>query len=808
MKIKRAIVLCIALIMMLALSGCGVPASALTGLRSALQARMDANIAIADQLYASGLIPQESRDSLVAGIQEECNGLIKDLKLDTDSSASAASLKEMAKAIVGWNYVIAVPPLKQSDIKEEYLTNYIADVESGYASYFPILNDTKKDDIVPIQIVSPTSTDLVDRLGYTVYVLNENADLEAVSKNLKNVDLTKKDTYAWLNTYFHAVKDKNGKEVRLIDTSKKENQIIGASSGSSLAQEQFDSNGKTTNKHKAVVKVGKKGSGGVSGGVNEPGIDLSVLQNDEYTIAIRFIEFNKKAFDVINSKIGLSDEAYLIVPGNNAAYLMQYPVGYVSGYEVNGTNYEAKIEKSKLVVNIKTGDIGKVSGDTNDLSAKMTSKIDQYYTLVLDQPGTSSFTVYGETGIGTGSDCWNLEYGEPATKVSIPRIVLIDYLEASFSPGVVDNTNMVCYGRKIRLDITTAFSGSIANSRPAIGWYCNFNGVNPEDKSDANWIYLDDICDIKCMDYPTNASSSISQGTKPYIKYLPGTGIETVATEQDENDLISKIENDTGYNPEKLSELEFIIRDSIECSAEFPGAQLNPNDMDNKPQSSGTSNTDIFSSYASDRPLFYAMALRKNFSESGLIKYITSENSIDSTTWWNSWLKEHAYSYNIPTEATLEYFKNNYSFELNEAGIININLETIAKIQKEYSEADKLSTTHNIRSFFKLLGYALICYGLLMLLCWTADVSVDLGFNLLEKITFGKFIAVSSEEEIPKTSSLPVSYVGFGTVLMSSLKIIALGIVLVFVDFVQITIIMIDYIGRIATFFSNIIGGK
>ena len=797
------------LAMTLMLTGCDIPASALTGFSSAIQARMDANIAIADQLYSSGLISQESRDSLVEGIQKECDGLMHDLNLDSSDNASTSALKSVAKSIVGWHWVdpkTKGEDVKESDIEDEYLSNWI-DANSGYSSYFPILEDGKGD-IKPIQVVSPTSTDLVDRLGYTVYVLNGNADLEAVSKNLKNVDLTKKETYAWLNTYFHAVKDKNGKEIRLIDTSKKENQIIGASSGSSLVLEQFDSSGKSTNKHKVVSQVASNGTGGMTSGVNEPGIDLSILQNDEYTIAMRFVEFNQKAFDTINAKLGLGDEAYLIVPGNNAAYLMQYPVGYVSGYEVNGTNYEAKIKKSKLVVNIKTGDIGKVSGDANDLSAKMTSKIDQYYTLVLDQPGTSSFTVYGETGIGTVEDCWNLEYGEPLTKVSIPRIVLIDYLEASFSPGVVSNTNMTCYGRKIRLSVGTAFSGSISNSRPAIGWYCDFNGANPTDPSDSRWVYLDDICDIKCMDYPTNAGSSISLGSKPYIKHLPGTGIETIASEQDENDLISKIEGDSEYSLEKLSDLEFIIRNSIECSAEFPGAQLNPNDEDKKPESSGSSDTNTFASYASDRPLFYAFAFRKNFSESGLIKYITSEASIDSTTWWNSWLKEHAYSYNIPTEATLEYFKNNYSYELNDAGIININLETIAKIQKEFDNADKLSTTHNIRSFFKLLGYALICYSFLMMLCWTVDISVDLGFNLLEKLTFGRFIAVNSEEEIPKTSDLPTSYVGFNTVLMSSLKIASLGIILVFIDFVQITVLLIDLVGKIATFFSNIIGGK
>ena len=248
--------------------------------------------------------------------------------------------------------------------------------------------------------------------------------------------------------------------------------------------------------------------------------------------------------------------------------------------------------------------------------------------------------------------------------------------------------------------------------------------------------------------------------------------------------------------------------DHIDCTAEFPGTPLNTLDLDVSPvDSSGNPIHTVYADYASDRPLFYAMVVARGLGENGLVSYITSDADKASTSWWNKWLEDHGFSYRIDSDATLEFLKDNYAFELNEAGIVVIDLETVSKIQQEFKEQEKLDTSHTIRTWFKIIGFVLVGYATLMMLTWALDTNVDMGINSLEKITFGKYVAVADDKEIPQTGDLKVHYVGFQGICVAAFVIASVGILLVLVDIVSIVLALIHSIGRLASYISTLISG-
>lgn len=96
------------------------------------------------------------------------------------------------------------------------------------------------------------------------------------------------------------------------------------------------------------------------------------------------------------------------------------------------------------------------------------------------------------------------------------------------------------------------------------------------------------------------------------------------------------------------------------------------------------------------------------------------------------------------------------------------------------------------------------------MLAWVVDTNVDLGFNMLERITLGKLVAVASEKEIPhiaKEENGP-KYVGLSSITMIAIGSICLGITVIMVDIIQIIILIIKAVGNFARGVVGALGGK
>ena len=246
---------------------------------------------------------------------------------------------------------------------------------------------------------------------------------------------------------------------------------------------------------------------------------------------------------------------------------------------------------------------------------------------------------------------------------------------------------------------------------------------------------------------------------------------------------------------DKLENLTELTVDKIKCTLEFPGTNA---------ESATTKycigEVDTIDLYNNDKPLFYAVTTCKSFGESGLVKWIADTSDTNSFSWWAKWLSNHGYEYakKFAEQVISEYLHKNYTYELSEVGVVVINLETVNKIQHEMDIEDSQKTSALIRTVFKILGYLITSYGFLLLMCWAVDVNADLGFNLLEKASFKHMIAVSDASEIPRSKDESVKYIDFQGILVTALIMIAVGLLLIFLDIVEIVVALIKTFGNIA----------
>lgn len=807
-QIKKVAMLILAICMPLLLSGCGidVPLDAIDNLYNSLNNRVAANQNIATELYRAGLMTEANYNT----IQERINKTYKDLvaKLNsTDDNEVMDGFKILMPAVVDWRLV----PNRGLDCSEghtgsdcceeqansSFILNCIYSQQAGELSKLARL-DNSNATISPIELVDPNSADqIMETMNYPIYVLNEGVSLDDVKAFLDQYSTANSFTDEFFqksDNYFHELKDKDGNTVTLLDPTKEENQLIAISKSEKEAfadivndDDKVVSPAKLDNRWDLAHNYSRS---------NVPGIDMVITQHQSFDVmVVRFREFNTAAYEKIRNTLGLGEQKYMVTATENGGrvYLLQYPVGYISGFELSadGQSFTSTIAKSNLEINIKTEKIYKVTGDSvnvtdvDALKARET-EVDlnnAYISLSGGSPDTSSFEIYGETGVGdVDSGAWNLTFGGQDQVASIPRIVLRDYLEASYTPGVTVGSGgttdkFAVYGRKIRI---LKFEAPI---NTIMAQLCEADGtVNPQSTS----FYVSDFADYEAL------AGTVTDPHPPYVKYIPSSTAEGVSTEDDETNLIDSLDSSTDYSTSKIETLQFIARDSIKCTLEFPGQVIGRGDYN----------------LSDSKPMFYALIVRKNYQESGLINWIVSEADTNSTSWWNAWLRDHQFTYQIGSDELLAYLKDNYSFELGQAGYVLLNLDTLSKLQEELDVEAELEQTHAMRTFFKVLGYSLIGYAFVLMMCWVADTSVDLGLNLTQKVTFGRLVAVAGDEELKGTAeNNHVSYIGFQAMVFSCLKIIFIGLLLIFVDIVSMVAFLSRTLGQIAVSIGDLIGG-
>lgn len=801
--IKRFMIIATVMVCTLPLSGCeglSIPVTARDNLYSALNLRVTANINIANELYKAGLINQTTLENVTNSMNTIYNNIVDKLNSD-DANTAADGLMALVAGVVDWR---EVPPTGihgpngehtgvdccYPQINANFILDCVASQARGELKKAAFV-DTVDGTIQPIELIDPSAaTEIQKAMNYPIYVLNPEASLDEVYAFLNKYATENSVTdefFQHSSKYFHELKDADGNTVTLLDPEDEESQIVTTSKSPGVTWVDNESQKVTTG-----MALGEKDTldSGASR-LNTPGTDLVVYQHSTFPVMrVRFREFNQEAFEKIRNQLGLGEQKYLVTTTESGGrvYLLQYPVGYIDGFDLSedGQNYEASIAKSNLEINIKTGKLYKVSesGNMTDYTGRIANESevdseDPYISLSGGSPDTSSFTIHGETGVDDDptSGAWNLEFGDKGVKASIPRIVLRDYLEISYSPNVTPGETFVAFGRKIRI---LHFSGPLNQEVAKI---CNKDGTVLEG---AMSFDINNFADYSAL------AGTGGETTLPYVKYIPNSTAEGVSTEEDETNFCAELSTIPNYETDKVEMLRGIARDSIQCGVPFPGDIVAKGDKNLKDA----------------KPLFYGLIVSKNYQESGLLNWIASESDTESTSWWNLWLKSHDFTYQIGTQEVLNYLKENYTYELGQAGYVMLDLDTLSKLQEELDAEAQAGQTHTLRTFFKVLGYVLVGYAFILMMCWVADTSVDLGLNLTQKVSFGRLVAVAGDEELRGSEeNNHVSYVGFQSMLLSCFKIIVIGLLLILVDIVSIVSFLTQTLGRIAVSIGEMIGG-
>jgi predicted small secreted protein len=512
------------------------------------------------------------------------------------------------------------------------------------------------------------------------------------------------------------------------------------------------------------------------------GYDLILEYDDVPNLAIRLEEINVEAVNKMIGGDGIAKDKYLIDEINRRVYLMEYPVHYINKISCDENIYTCETAESDLLVNLMTLEIKNKDGTV------LKQPIDEEIMRVDSE--NSSFVIYGEAEIK--------ELGFLKKPYKYGAIVLRDYLELNYMPNIMDGEDYVALGRRIRVT--------------------NFTGDRQVKIGD----FIDKLGNVIAETRPVMASDLMGinsggiEGKAYKLKFKRNAnGIEN---NEDNNEDTGEVYNEEQYE-EQYEEDDYIIGnesglleeavislnllkaeyvDSIEPSTRFPGENIALN--------ATVGGTD-------PKMIFYCLAVDINPFESGLYNgWIISDNLENgSLTWWNHWLStpELNYNYTIDPNALRQFFMGNYSFDLR--GLENtiiLDRNVLIGIQEGYDKRDKLERVGAIRTAFAGFGLVIIFYAIILMVAWVIDVKTITGLKLTKYLTFGRWLAVGGDEDMPNIDIDKKHYMNFSRTVFSVCCLIGLGMLFTMVDIISVVSGILSIFGGLSEWFIESVLGR
>jgi len=447
-----------------------------------------------------------------------------------------------------------------------------------------------------------------------------------------------------------------------------------------------------------------------------------------------------------------------------------YRVNELKTKEGSIDEFIASFKESDIRINIKTGKLIKNSNawGVEGAEGNVFEDSDPYLIVGGDDGtggGVSSFII-GDESLGKST----IIVSDRQVPVETGKIVLRDYLEATYAPGVVSGENVVVFGRRLRF---SRFSGSKDDE---VARFYNQAGNVIEDKPA---LLIDSFADMV----------SLLSNQSPHVRYIDRRG-ETGGEEviEEEEDYSNQDIKDSLIRVDNLRRTKV---NSIEPIAGFPGEHIGNVDV-------GDNN----------KPLFYAIAVRENMFETGIFSgWINSQEPENSLRWWVDWLanENRAYQYTINTTALENLLMGNYTFELQQEGLIILDLETIRKITAGFIEEDRVGSIVWFRTMFIILGYLLLVLSIIIMMCWVVDVNINFNVGILEKLSLGHWIAVRHAEGVSDYDGEKRRVIDFKGLVGIVLKVMVLGAVLLMVDVVEVVVRLVELLGGISIWVGNLL---
>lgn len=823
---RKVIISVLLLTITLTIPGCGddLKRFVSTDLTSEAAARIDANLVILRQLADSGLINEESftnikeqlekvKDDFMAlgegdGNQDTFNTLISAVSnmryfSDTVEGGTVPGLYYVPDG-TGNNISVEGSGKSAGELADFLIGNYVAESIGGGMDHPGtwVYSESPRENVNAIQLISDDMADYINGLfGFNVYVLNPTATdgksideiVQLFQDNVQTVEgasgTVKQNLISneFLNTYFVPAVDANGNKVTLLDTTQPENMLV------------------------------QESKANTDRSANRPGMDMVLSQNGAEQLSIRFNEFNQDVYDKIVSMLGINNSkfAFSANSGDNNIYLLEYPAYYVSEFSDNGDNtVTANLERSGIGVNLLTGKIVKYEGSegswSND-STPLPDTIDSYLTMSgaenEEELGMASFIVKGVCEMPINV---NVE-GATQSQAYSGRIVLRDYLEGVYSPGVSTDsgTNIAVYGRKIRLDmddetnwveddsLQLTVSGDVTNDGKSYTWQqyklvfkkgvpiANFIDKEGNDLTGETLATDKQMPQLQITDF-ADFSLLSGSGSESQVKTLNLKNMDGASVSE------SDVDSVPGEN-KKIGELTHKTGSSVEATGMFPGPTLGVND---------------YNSDSDSKQRFYVLATDTDMFDTSLFSaWINSSDEEASLDAWNNYLAENDMMYNIDHNAVNDYLMSNYQYELSQNGVVILDLETVAKIQDELDQKHQYSRNRFVTTSIIVIGWILIGYALLLLLAWVLDTNADIGIKLTEKLTLGHWVAIKYKDDVPNYDASERKYLTLGSMIIRCSVVIVTGILLLRIDVFEIVLFLINMFGDVAIRIEEIIRG-
>lgn len=376
---------------------------------------------------------------------------------------------------------------------------------------------------------------------------------------------------------------------------------------------------------------------------------------------------------------------------------------------------------------------------------------------------------------------------------TMPVVFLMEYLELIYSPNTAGTDAFTAYGRKIRLDENYILGNTaLTASSPSVAYIVG-EGVFQKDwamrtSSDgcialnmSEFLDIDGIyengADMKPKSKKTDGEV---KDVSASIRFIPaGSVFEQVGTVRS-GDIAA----------ERSDNLPQISAGNIECVMMFGAAGLDAADSTAEPKT----------------PLYGITVYGGLYDKALFSNWINASGNANLLKWAKTLTALGYKNYTISDAVLTEKLKGNYAFELNNhEGILNLDLDTIVEINKENIEERRGSWVIFLRTSLLILGFALISYVSVLLAAWALDVNLDLGLNLLEKVSFRHFVAVRSLDEMPDPDPDSVTtYVDFRRLIVRCLAFASMGVILITIDPVNLIVKLLSWLN----FLFKVLGEK
>lgn len=525
--------------------------------------------------------------------------------------------------------------------------------------------------------------------------------------------------------------------------------------------------------------------------VNQPGYDLVISNkitdkdgnsNNINLMTIKTEELNADVInEMINSITNATQSRMMLIDGN--WYVQMYPVAIIGNITDQGNTFKIDYQiQDQMLLDLRTGNILKVNGSKEIV----TNLNDGYITL-----GNGSLEDYSQFILSDSSLTGELNLGgsqgsPEQVKNNIPVFILRDYMEATFSPGVVNDGHVdepvVVYGRLIRLKLSST-SGSTYNKDDVIGYYISrdhikmtgtgFDELRIQSLADAQTLLKSENRKIKRI-------ASVTE------QYKPGIPDEVKDSENP-----NKTAGDSGQT--LVGNLPKEIVQQINPILTFPG-DLDAWDRDD-----------------SSKPIMFCLTLNSSIVDNGLYAHwFKSEDEVNSLGAFQVWLNQRGYNYKLTENLVYKWLTVNYNIDVKKDVAI-MNVDQIQKTNQILSNKKTDRSMNLFRSAMLIMGAIIMSWEVVAVIAWVFDANIGLDLHILEKVSFGSMTAIKYKDEVSDIYGQGADVakpVTFSDLIKKVIALSAISLCLLTVDIPTITQKVISMSSGFIAPFSDTLTGK